>query len=542
MTPVGGMHSEAGGSRWRLLDSGPRSAAENIALDAAMLELKEADRIPNTIRLLSFSKPSVLIGYHQSLSQEARLDYCYRQGIEMNRRLTGGGAIYVDSNQLGWELIVNRDDLPAGPVMSDITTLICEGVVRALEILGVEEVSFRPRNDIEVEGRKICGTGGVFEDRALLFQGTLLVDFEPEKMIKALRIPAEKLSRHELNSARERVTSLTDLLSDVPDRKSITGAFSSAFSELLALEIVEEPLSVLEERHAAKRLDEFSSISWIDGVHEPVEERPLLKSVHRCDGGIIRTFASVDTHRKRLKSVCFVGDYFIQPRRAVFDLEAGLMDCRFKDLLERVGSFFETVQPDCMGLGADDFAYGLIRAVEKAAFIEAGIPARELNSISVIGHGRLEEIAGRARLLLLPYCAKQPECEFRSREGCDQCGDCNVGEAYAFAEMSGMEVVSIMNYEHLVDILDEYHGRGHTAMIGCCCGAFMVKHYSTFSGSGMDSILIDIDNTTCYELSQEQLAYRGDFESQTAIKLELLRKVVGLKDAIGYHSLSRGVK
>ena len=61
---------------WRLLDTGARSAAENMALDEVLLELKAEERIPHTLRFLQFSNPSVLVGHHQSVEEEVRLDYC----------------------------------------------------------------------------------------------------------------------------------------------------------------------------------------------------------------------------------------------------------------------------------------------------------------------------------------------------------------------------------------------------------------------------------------------------------------------------------
>ena len=75
---------------WRLLDTGARSAAENMALDETLLELKAGEKIPPTLRFLQFSNPTVLVGHHQSVEEEVRLDYCQTQGIEINRRLTGG--------------------------------------------------------------------------------------------------------------------------------------------------------------------------------------------------------------------------------------------------------------------------------------------------------------------------------------------------------------------------------------------------------------------------------------------------------------------
>ena len=86
--------------------------------------------------------------------------------------------------------------------------------------------------------------------------------------------------------------------------------------------------------------------------------------------------------------------------------------------------------------------------------------------------------------------------------------------------------MTIQNYEHLVETLEEEKRNGTRAYIGCCCDAFQLKRQETFKQAGLPGLLIDIENTTCYELNQEKEAYRGDFRHQTHLKLGLLEKVL----------------
>src|SRR3989344_2422048 len=101
-----GRHSSRGGlsimDHWRVIDTGLRPAAQNIALNRALLEARQAEEIPSTLRFLRFT-PSALLGYHQSADQEFNLEYCREHGITVQRRITGGGAIYFDETQIGWE-------------------------------------------------------------------------------------------------------------------------------------------------------------------------------------------------------------------------------------------------------------------------------------------------------------------------------------------------------------------------------------------------------------------------------------------------------
>ena len=186
---------------WRVIDTGLRTAAQNIALNRALLEARQAEEIPSTLRFLRFA-PSALLGYHQSAEQEFNLDYCRANQIAVQRRITGGGAIFSDETQLGWELYLHRRDVGASD-MQAIARRICHAAATAISALGVD-ARYRPRHDIEVDGRKISGTGGAFDGDALLYQGTLLIDLDVEKMLRVLRIPAEKLSDKAIASARDR--------------------------------------------------------------------------------------------------------------------------------------------------------------------------------------------------------------------------------------------------------------------------------------------------------------------------------------------------
>ena len=213
---------------WRLLDTPPMTAAQNMALDDTLLELKGRGRSPNTIRFLQFSPRAVLLGYHQSVREEVRVDYCQAHHIQINRRITGGGAIFFDETQLGWEIICEKRFFDVTFVDNRLFKILCDPVVTALDCLGVESV-FRPRNDIEINGRKISGTGGTESDGAFLFQGTMLVDFDVDTMLKSLKIPIEKLKAKEIDSVKQRVTCLNWELGYTPALEDIKNAVRTGF-------------------------------------------------------------------------------------------------------------------------------------------------------------------------------------------------------------------------------------------------------------------------------------------------------------------------
>ena len=74
------------------------------------IELHRDRRIPDTIRFLRFPR-SALVGRHQALAREIHIDWCQSNGVEIARRITGGGAIWFEPAHLGWELVLPRSAL-----------------------------------------------------------------------------------------------------------------------------------------------------------------------------------------------------------------------------------------------------------------------------------------------------------------------------------------------------------------------------------------------------------------------------------------------
>ncbi|MEO1767324.1 lipoyl protein ligase domain-containing protein [Thiobacter aerophilum] len=347
---------------WRLLDTGLRGAAENIAFNRALLEARAAGEGPNTLRFLRFT-PSALVGFHQDPRQELDLDYCQHNGIEVQRRITGGGAIYFDAGQLGWELYLHRSTLGVAQ-LGLIAQRICEAAAQGISALGVD-ARFRPRNDIEVGGRKISGTGGVFEGEALMYQGTLLIEFDVSRMLRVLRIPAEKLADKALTSARERVASLAELLGAAPALATVQTALAQAFGQAFQVGFAPAGLNEAEQRRFATALAEVREPAWVFG--EGMRGGAVrLQAMRKFPAGLVRVGMAYDAARDRIEQIQFTGDFFVHPRRALLDLEAALRDVRASQLEAAVHAFFAAREVDLAGLRPADFV-----AVAQAALAGA---------------------------------------------------------------------------------------------------------------------------------------------------------------------------
>ena len=521
--------------RWRLLDTGPRPVAENMALDEVVLTARSRDAVPNTLRFLQFSPRCTLVGYHQAVEQEVRTFYCHEHGIEINRRLTGGGGLFCDKSQLGWEVFASQDEDHFPRDIEALYELMCQGAVRGLERLGVR-AAFRPRNDIEVEGRKISGTGGTSLGGAFLFQGTLLVDFDVDTMLRALRIPTEKLKDKEIASVKQRVTCLAWELGAAPALAHIKAALAAGFAEVLGVQFELGPLTSFEKELLAQRLPYFQSDEWVYGVRRLLSQRGELRALFKSPGGLIRVSLLVNRQARRIREAFITGDFFVYPGRAILDLEARLKGAptdveAVRDIVE---TFFATEEIRIPGVTAADVVHALREALEKMAYVQHGIPLDKVNCVFSVVKPLLE--IAHCSVLLLPYCAKLPGCEYRYRGGCAQCGDCCIGDAHRLAEEYGLTPISIQNYEMLKATLERCKREGVEAFVGSCCEPFYAKHRDDFERLGLPGILVDVDSSTCYDLGREEDAYAGRFENQTFLKLDLLEQIIARVGRIGRKS------
>ncbi len=350
---------------FRVIDTGIRDGRRQVAFDQAMIEARNAGTISDTIRFLRFP-PTVLIGRHQALSHEVKLDYCRSRGIGVVRRITGGGTIYFDEGQLGWELVFNRATLGIAS-LADLAREICEAAAAGLSRLGVN-ARYRPRNDIEVDGRKISGTGGFFDEDTLFYQGTVLVDLNPADMVAALNVPEAKLARRALDSAAQRVVTLRELLGAAPDIETIKDALLAGFAERLDIESVRGAITEAEEGLAASYYaDEIGTDAFVTEIDDPAAEAGVLSGSHTGPGGTVSAYLRLDgPARDRIREVLITGDFFVTPPRTVFDLESRLHNVPVAQAGEAVEQFFAEAKVGLLTVAPADFRAAIEAAIATA--------------------------------------------------------------------------------------------------------------------------------------------------------------------------------
>ena len=228
----------------------------NMAFDEFCLEQLKADE---PVFYLWQNRPSVIIGLNQSAYAEVNLPYLREKGIVLARRVTGGGAVYHDLQNLNYT-ITGRIRDPETDYPAYVDTM-----ARALRQLGVPaEVS--GRNDILVEGRKCSGYAKRVSKDRLMIHGTLMYDVDIDTLTRVLDTPGSKLSAAGVSSVRSRVANLKAYL---PQFDGIH-AFQAALQAILAgndgeIVLCETQIAQIEADADKK----YRTWEWIYG-HSPV--------------------------------------------------------------------------------------------------------------------------------------------------------------------------------------------------------------------------------------------------------------------------------
>ncbi|HGI4226684.1 TPA: lipoate--protein ligase [Streptococcus agalactiae] len=292
--------------------------AYNVALEAyAFQKLTDIDEI----FILWINEPAIIIGRHQNTIQEINKEFIDKNGIHVVRRLSGGGAVYHDLNNLNYTIISNNTQEGAFDFLT-----FSKPVIDTLAKLGVK-AEFTGRNDLEINGQKFAGNAQAYYKGRMMHHGCLLFDVDMSVLGQALKVSKDKIESKGIKSVRARVTNIVDHLSD----KITVQEFSDAILAQMKEEYPEMDEYVLSDAELseiqAMRDNQFATWDWTYGK---APEYTIERGV-RYPAGKITTYANVEN--STIKSVKIFGDFFgVKP---VDDIEKMLEGVRYdyKDVL-----------------------------------------------------------------------------------------------------------------------------------------------------------------------------------------------------------------
>jgi lipoate-protein ligase A len=193
---------------WQLIHGTAYPPVLQMALDQVLAEEVGAGRREPTLRIWEWDEPGVVIGSFQSVKNEVDLDNAEKYGMQVVRRISGGGAMFMEAGSVITYSIYAPTDLVQGMSFADSYAFLDEWVITALKSVGIDAF-YQPLNDITSPKGKI---GGAAQKRlgtgAVLHHVTMSYDMDGDRMVEVLRIGREKLSDKGTKSAAKRVDPL----------------------------------------------------------------------------------------------------------------------------------------------------------------------------------------------------------------------------------------------------------------------------------------------------------------------------------------------
>lgn len=269
--------------------------AFNIALEEyCFKQLKDEDEI----FLLWINEPSIIVGKYQNTIEEINTEYTREKGIHVIRRISGGGAVYHDLNNLNYTIISNRDKGQEGFNFKEFS----KPIIETLAELGVK-AEFTGRNDLEIDGQKFCGNAQAYIKDRVMHHGCLLFNVDFSALGDALKVSKDKIESKGVKSVRSRVTNILPHLK-TPITVEEFGDKIMEYMKKQYPDMKEYVFSKEELDYIAKRAEIKRSWEWNYG------ESPEFNITRgkRFKNGKIQIFATVEN--SRIKNIKFYGDFF----------------------------------------------------------------------------------------------------------------------------------------------------------------------------------------------------------------------------------------
>ena len=313
--------------------------------------------------LVSPATPYVCIGFHQDVEQEVDLDFCRANNIPVFRREVGGGAVFLDGNQLFFQLIIKQDNPIAPKRIDAFYRKFLRPIIDVHHRIGIQ-AEYKPVNDLIVQNRKISGTGAGEIADCIVFVGNLILDFDYDTMSRVLRIPDEKFRDKVKRTIEGNLSTIHRELGTQEsakwDEETLNNMMAEEFEKVLG------PLTPADKDDTlVNKMKELEStmmdLAWLYRRGKRVEGRvvkvrsglEIMQRMHKASGGLIRTEFAIEDGR--FKEVFISGDFFCFPKDAVVRLGNMLEEHPISEVLVVLTDFYADQDLDIPGITVDDW-------------------------------------------------------------------------------------------------------------------------------------------------------------------------------------------
>ena len=301
--------------------------------------------------LVSPETPYVCIGFHQDVEQEVDLEFCRANNIPIFRREVGGGAVFLDGEQLFFQLILKRGNSIVPKRIGAFYKKFLQPVINVHHRIGIA-AEYKPVNDIIIQNRKISGTGAGEIGDCVVFVGNLILDFDYETMSRVLKIPNEKFRDKVKKTIEENLSTIRRELGQkdsIPlNEKILNQMMAEEFSHLVG-----EFDQVGRDRPLTEKMQELAGTMMADRVVKVRSGLQVIHRLHKASGGLIRAEYAIDDGR--FADVSISGDFFCFPKDAIDLLAVSLEGCLTNEASTVLNNFYSNQEFEMPEVRVDDW-------------------------------------------------------------------------------------------------------------------------------------------------------------------------------------------
>lgn len=267
----------------------------------------------STVIMLWRTSPTLMIGKFQNTLAEINKSYAKEKGIQIVRRMSGGGTIYTDLGGWQFSFITKNKGQTIG--FEEYTG----PVIRALAKLGIH-AEYNGRNDLTIDGKKFSGNAQYMHGGYTVHHGSLLYATNIEEMVKSTTVDEYKIISKGIKSVRDRVTNISDHLKEpmaaLEFKQAMVDSFMEKGGEVYVLN--------QEDIHRCRELAAQKFDNW-ECIYGREPQFNMVRHGH-FEGGNIEF--RLDIKRGRITDAGVFGDFFgsIEPNQ----LSEALIGCRYE--------------------------------------------------------------------------------------------------------------------------------------------------------------------------------------------------------------------
>ncbi len=347
---------------WRLLDLKGLPGIRTQSIWHALALVQTEQSSPNTLIISWPNAPIVCVGLHQIVDLSVEKEYVSSKNLEIVRRACGGGSVYLDQNQIFYNIIYRSDDYPESLEIFYETFL--SPVVKTYRHFEIP-AEYSPINDIIALGKKMSGNGAVTINKSRVLVGNFILNFPSKEMAQILKVPQEKFRDKIAKTLEERMGSFQFFLNSQPKKEEIINEFLKNFQEKLNIKLIKGKLTKIEKEKIAEIEDMYKTDEW----QQYVQGSKIAQIRHKIKGSTFYTFKEkkflgglvqlfIHSEGNKIQDIVVSGDFSLNNPFLLRNLEQDLIGQNLdeKKIEVFITQFFNDNEVDIPGISPKELS------------------------------------------------------------------------------------------------------------------------------------------------------------------------------------------